>query len=104
MTDSTDGPSPALRRYKSECRRVGVIEAELRDILRARVKVFLKEHPDVHTRFERDYPELDLGSVAHACNPEIALEVLATLPDGRAPAPISTGSKLCQKERGWSPL
>jgi len=60
MTDSMDGPSPALRRYQSECRRVGVSEAELRDILRARVELFLKEHPDVRTRLEREYPNLDL--------------------------------------------
>jgi len=104
MTDSMDGPSPALRRYQSECRRVGVSEAELRDILRARVELFLKEHPDVRTRFEREYPDLDLDSVAHACNPAIALEVLATLPDGAGTRAYLDRLEALQKERGWSPL
>jgi hypothetical protein len=104
MSDSTDGPSPALRRYQSECRRVGVIEAELSEILRARVEIFFKEHPDVRTRLERDYPDVDLGSVAHACNPAIALEVLATLPDGAGSRAYLDRLEALQKERGWSPL
>ena len=99
-----DERSPLLRKYQAECRRVGVSEAELQQIFRTQLDAWFKEHPDVRLRLKQEYPNLETDYVAQAFSPEIALEVLAALPDGAGTGAYLTRLEALQQERGWSPL
>jgi len=99
-----DEPSPMLRRFQAECRRVGVSDAELQQIFRKRLDAYFREHPDARIKVEQEYPNVDTDYIAHAVSPEIALEVLAALPDGAGTGVYLERLEALQRERGWSPL
>ena len=91
------------RKLRAEFRRVGVLLDEIKAIQEAQLEAYLKQHPDIRERLKhtQDY---DPDSFAWTFNGQLALEVLAALPDNAGTRSFLEHLDRLTRERGWSPL
>jgi hypothetical protein len=93
-----DRQGESLQRLRAEYRRVGVSEAEIEAQCRAEWHEHLVAHPDIRAQLETD-PDYDPSEVGMAFSLDLALEVLATLPDGAGTAAYL--ARVRERARDW---
>ena len=80
---------------------MGVSPGELQAIVRSRFEEYLRGDPELQARIEKD-PDYDPNSISMIYSCELALEALASLPDGAGAAAYVERLDALHKERGWA--